>query len=55
LIEVPYWWDRTFDSLAATVYSQRPDLFTEKPNGIPIPTSPNTEEQKPTNTSKREN
>ena len=37
LIEVPYWWDKKYSSLAATVYSQRPDLFTEKPKGDPIP------------------
>ena len=36
LIEIPYWWDRKYSSLAATVYSARPDLFTEKPQGIPI-------------------
>jgi hypothetical protein len=37
LIEVPYWWDRKYESLQATVYSQRPDLFYEKPTGKPIP------------------
>ena len=37
LIEVPYWWDRKMSSLAATVYNTRPDLFTEKPQGNPIP------------------
>jgi ATP-dependent DNA ligase len=37
LIEVPYWWDKKYSSLAATVYSQRPDLFTEKIQGTPIP------------------
>jgi ATP-dependent DNA ligase len=40
LIVVPYWWDRKFDSLQATIYSQRPDLFTEKPKGTAIPQSP---------------
>jgi hypothetical protein len=40
LIEVPYWWDRTYESLAATVYNNRPDLLPEKPMGKPIPTSP---------------
>ena len=40
LIEVPYWWDRKFSSLAATLYSQRPELFKERPIGDPIPTSP---------------
>jgi hypothetical protein len=37
LIEIPYWWDRKYESLAATVYSQRPDLFKEKPKGKIIP------------------
>jgi hypothetical protein len=46
LIEVPYWWDRKYDSLAATIYSQRPDLFTEKPTGQPIPLNPPSEHQK---------
>ena len=40
LVEVPYWWDRTADSLAATIYSHRPDLFAEKPQGTPIPANP---------------
>jgi ATP-dependent DNA ligase len=38
MIEVPYWWDRKYSSLAATTYSQRPDLFTTKPTeALPIP------------------
>jgi hypothetical protein len=37
LIEIPYWWDRKYESLAATIYSQRPDLFSEKIMGKPIP------------------
>jgi ATP-dependent DNA ligase len=46
LIEVPYWWDRKYESLAATIYSKRPDLFTEKPKLPPIPeTPPHTEPQ----------
>ena len=40
MIEVPYWWDRKLSSLAATVYNTRPDLFTEKPKGEPIPFNP---------------
>jgi ATP-dependent DNA ligase len=39
-IEVPYWWDRKIQSLAATIYSQRPELLTEKPTSAPIPLSP---------------
>jgi hypothetical protein len=43
LIEVPYWWDGKYASLAATVYSYRPDLFTEKITGNPIPLTPPSE------------
>jgi hypothetical protein len=46
LIEVPYWWDRKHSSLAASIYSQRPDLFTEPIQGPPIPsTAPTSTEQ----------
>ena len=43
LIQVPYWWDRKLESLAATVYTQRPDLFNNSniPSGSPIPILPN--------------
>jgi hypothetical protein len=37
---VPYWWDKKPESLAATVYNQRPDLFTEKPTSPSIPVNP---------------
>jgi ATP-dependent DNA ligase len=37
---VPYWWDRKQSSLEATIYSQRPDLFAEKPVGLAIPLAP---------------
>jgi ATP-dependent DNA ligase len=47
LIEVPYWWDRKYESLASTIYSQRPDLFTFPPEGSPIPVSPPTAPQSP--------
>jgi hypothetical protein len=46
LIEVPYWWDRKYDSLQATIYNQRPDLFTENPTGKPIPLSPPSAQEK---------
>jgi hypothetical protein len=42
LIEIPYWWDRKIDSLAATIYSQRPDVLADIPIGNPIPLSPPT-------------
>ena len=37
LVEVPYWWDRKFESLQATIFSQRPDLFKNPPVKTPIP------------------
>ena len=41
MIEIPYWWDRKYESLAATIYSQRPDLFlSEIPSSKPIPSVP---------------
>jgi hypothetical protein len=39
-IEIPYWWDRKLESLAATIYTYRPDLFPQVPTGKPIPPSP---------------
>eukprot|EP01114_Cavostelium_apophysatum_P001389 TRINITY_DN11199_c0_g1_i1.p1 TRINITY_DN11199_c0_g1~~TRINITY_DN11199_c0_g1_i1.p1 ORF type:complete len:588 (-),score=156.40 TRINITY_DN11199_c0_g1_i1:19-1782(-) len=49
LIEVPYWWDQTFQSLAATVRELRPDLVTEnKLRGAkPIPKEKPKERQDP--------
>ena len=44
MIEVPFWWDRKLDSLAATVYNMRPDLFDAQPQGKAIPLSPPKEE-----------
>jgi len=29
LIEVPHWWDRTKESLAATIQKVRPELFPD--------------------------
>ena len=43
LIEVPYWWDKKADSLAATIYRARPDVLKAKPQGKPIPSSPSTD------------
>jgi len=40
LIEVPYWWDRSYESLQATIYSKRPELFSKKPSVPTIPTIP---------------
>ena len=40
LIEIPYWWDRTKDSLMATVKKHRPDLIQDKVCSKPIPDRP---------------
>jgi hypothetical protein len=48
LIGVPYWWDRKYESLAATIYTQRPDYFLDPPLGKPIPALPPSEYQKKT-------
>ena len=37
MIEIPYWWDKRFETLVATVHAQRPDLFTGTPIADPIP------------------
>ena len=40
MIGIPYWWDRKFSSLYATVYNHRPDLLPSPISGSPIHTSP---------------
>jgi DNA ligase-1 len=37
-IEIPYWWDRTLESLSATLNLKFPDVFEKIGSGIPIPT-----------------
>jgi ATP-dependent DNA ligase len=37
LIAIPYWWDKQFPSLTATIYSHRPDLFANPTASAPIP------------------
>ena len=37
-IEIPYWWDRSYGSLYATIYNQRPDLLEKIPSLLPIST-----------------
>eukprot|EP01114_Cavostelium_apophysatum_P022236 TRINITY_DN7981_c0_g1_i1.p1 TRINITY_DN7981_c0_g1~~TRINITY_DN7981_c0_g1_i1.p1 ORF type:complete len:228 (+),score=38.11 TRINITY_DN7981_c0_g1_i1:3-686(+) len=38
LIEVPYWWDHSKNSLTATIQASRPDLISSvPPDQIPIP------------------
>ena len=49
LIEVPYWWDRKPESLAASIYNVRPDLFEVEPQGKPIPLNPPTKSASKTN------
>jgi hypothetical protein len=46
LIKIPFWWDRKQSSLAATIHSQRPDLFPEVPMGTPIPIEEPTKQGK---------
>ena len=36
-MQIPYWWDKKYDSFAATIYLNRPDLFKDAPLGNPIP------------------
>ena len=36
LIEVPYWWDRDSDSLAATIHEVRSELISAPPAAEPI-------------------
>ena len=40
MITIPYWWDRSLESLQVTIYHNRPDLFATEPSGSPIPASP---------------
>jgi ATP-dependent DNA ligase len=44
LIEVPYWWDKQLNSLAVTIYNQKPELFETRPQGQPIPSTPTTKQ-----------
>jgi len=37
LIEVPHWWDRTKESLGATIHQERPALIPNPPDALPIP------------------
>ena len=40
LIQVPYWWDFSVESLAATIYLERPTLIRDTPHSQPIPKVP---------------
>ncbi len=40
LIEIPYWWDLSEQSLSATIYQCRPDLIQKPFNAQPIPIEP---------------
>jgi hypothetical protein len=46
LVKIPHWWDRKLESLASTIYSHRPDLFSEPPMGTPIPLAEPTVQKK---------
>lgn len=36
LIEVPFWWNGALESLKATIFRHRPEVFSSKPEGNPI-------------------
>lgn len=41
LIEIPYWWDNSKDSLAATINLHQPGLISpQMSGGLPIPSAP---------------
>jgi len=40
LIEIPYWWDLTKESLAATIHRHKPQLLPLPPNSQAIPLTP---------------
>jgi hypothetical protein len=40
LIEIPYWWDKSIDSLAATISQHNPDVLPGNIVGYPIPKEP---------------
>lgn len=40
LIQVPYWWDGTTHSLAATIHQRRSDICSVPPGATPIPSEP---------------
>ncbi len=41
LVEVPYWWDHSVDSLVSSIQQKRPDIVSQLPStsASPIPTS----------------
>jgi hypothetical protein len=40
LVEVPYWWDNSKESLAATIQLSRPELIPDQVHALPIPSTP---------------
>ena len=40
LIEIPYWWDFTKESLQATIHQHRPDIAEKPTKGDPISQEP---------------
>jgi hypothetical protein len=38
LISIPFWWDRSSNSLAATIQYYRPDIYLQAKEASPIPT-----------------
>jgi hypothetical protein len=47
LITIPFWWDKSLSSLAATIHQQRPDLVPSA-QGSPIPLEMPKQYQVPT-------
>jgi hypothetical protein len=42
IVGIPYWWNRSSESLAATISKLRPDLINHAPDATPIPSERTT-------------
>ena len=40
LIEIPYWWDKSIESLASAIHKAQPALIVTSTNMKPIPENP---------------
>jgi hypothetical protein len=49
LIEIPYWWDGSIDSLKATIDQHAPGLIKVPPGAQPIPPTPPLKQKFPGN------
>jgi len=50
LLEIPYWWDNSADSIAASLKELRSDLITAQVKALPIPKTPFKGTRKPRTT-----